>query len=247
MSTTIISWTSATWNPTTGCSRVSEGCRNCYAERLSLKFGWSKLPWTKSNEAENVICHPERLRKLRSIKPGSRVFVNSMSDLFHPVIPENFRHQVFRAMTDRPDLVFQILTKRPEIAATWPGPWLPHIWQGTSIEDKKSLWRLDELKKCPAKVRFLSLEPLLEPLGPIDLSGIDWVIVGGESGPGFRPMNHAWAREVRDQCVSQNVAFFFKQSAAFRTEMGTALEEVDGAAWKWAQYPGNLLPSEKVR
>src|SRR3990167_7129414 len=130
---TIISWTNETWNPTTGCSRVSEGCRSCYAERLSLKFGWSKTPWTARNAAQNVKVHPDRLSKPYGFKTGSRVFVNSMSDLFHEQIPDSFIAQVFRVMNDLPAITFQVLTKRPERAATWGGPWTPNIWQGTSI------------------------------------------------------------------------------------------------------------------
>ena len=245
---TIIAWTQETWNPTTGCSRVSEGCRHCYAERLSLKFGWSKKPWTKGNEKENLVLHPERLNKPRSFKSGTKVFVNSMSDLFHPMIPDSYVAEVFSVMNDLPNITFQILTKRPERAATWPRLFYTgNIWQGASIENRKSLTRLETLKQCPAQVRFLSLEPLLEDLGPLDLSGIHWVIVGGESGPGFRPMPHVWARAIRDQCVSQGVPFFFKQSAAFRTEMGTSLEEENGSRWIWNQYPGSLTSPQRVK
>ena len=165
------------------------------------------------------------------------MFVNSMSDLFHEQIPDDFISQVFAVMNDLPQHTFQILTKRPERAAQWEGPWTENIWQGTSIEDRKSLHRIDTLRTCPAKTRFLSIEPLLESLGVLDLTGIQWVIVGGESGANFRPMPHAWAREIRDQCVTQGIAFFFKQSAAFKTECGTLLEEADGSTSLWQQYP----------
>jgi protein gp37 len=237
---TRISWTDETWNPTTGCSRVSDGCRFCYAEALSLRFGWSKKPWTHKNAPENIVLHPERLNKPRTWATPRHVFVNSMSDLFHEHIPNSFIAQVFDVMTDLPQHTFQVLTKRPERAATWSGPWTDNIWMGTSVEDRRVIHRIDTLRQCQAHIRFLSIEPLLGPIGAIDLTGIQWVIVGGESGPNHRPMDHAWAREIRDQCAAQGIAFFFKQSAAPRSEMGTVLLEEDGSATQWHQYPGDL-------
>jgi len=189
---TTISWTDETWNPTTGCSRISEGCRHCYAERLSLRFGWSKKPWTASNAKENVIEHPNRLDKPRKFKPGTRVFVNSMSDLFHPEVSDDFIEQVFAVMNELPLVTFQVLTKRPERAAKWNGPWAPNIWMGTSVEDDRVAHRIETLRSCRAIVKFLSVEPLIAPLST-GFEGIDWVIVGGESGQGFRPMDHTWA------------------------------------------------------
>lgn len=237
---TAISWTDETWNPVTGCSRVSDGCRHCYAERLSLKFGWSKKPWTANNAVENVICHPERLRKPYTFRQPSKVFVNSMSDLFHPLVPDEFISQVFEIMVDTPQHIYQILTKRPDRAAQWAGPWTDNIWMGTSVEDARVTYRIDEIRRCSAQTRFLSCEPLIGALSNIDLSEIHWVIVGGESGPGYRPMLHEWAREIRDQCLEQEVAFFFKQSAAFRTEAGIALQEADGTKYIWHQFPRQL-------
>lgn len=134
-------------------------------------------------------------------------------------------------------MALQILTKRPRRAAKYPGPWSDNIWQGVSVENRKTLFRIDQLRECPAKVRFLSLEPLLEPLGELNLENIHWVIVGGESGPGFRPMEHGWAREIRDQCVDADVPFFFKQSAAFKNETGTELVEADGTKTTWHEFP----------
>lgn len=249
---TKISWTNETWNPTTGCSRVSEGCRFCYAERLSLQFGWSKKPWTAQNEEENIVLHPARLKKLYSLKSPSRIFVNSMSDLFHAQIPDDFIAQVFDVMNDLPQHIFQVLTKRPERAAEWPGPWAHNIWMGTSIESERVLHRLDSLRECRAVTRFLSCEPLLGPLPLKDLSGIHWVIVGGESGPHMpqnpgRRMKHEWARSIRDDCLRQGVAYFFKQSSGIRTEMGTALEHEDGTLWEWRQYPGQMEPAKQVQ
>ena len=237
---TVISWTNETWNPTTGCHKVSEGCRNCYAERLSTKFGWTSEPWTQRNASVNVRERPERLGKLKEFKPGARVFVNSMSDLFHERVSDAFIRRVFDAMNTRPDLTFQVLTKRPERAAAWTYGWSPHIWMGTSVEDARVLHRVDALRGCQAHVRFLSMEPLIGPVGSLDLSGIDWVIVGGESGPGHRPMPHEWVWPIRDACLGQGTAFFFKQSAAYRTELGVALEHEDGRYYVWQQYPGHL-------
>jgi protein gp37 len=337
---TKISWATQTWNPVTGCTRISDGCTHCYAETLSLRFGWSKLPWTKQNEAQNVTLHRNRLLHPKRWKEPQVIFVNSMSDLFHDLVPDDFIAEVFEVMAAHPQHTFQILTKRAERAASWPGPWPANIWQGVSVENPKALPRVDALRRCQAQTRFLSIEPLLAPLPALDLDGIHWVIVGGESGPGWRPMDHAWARDIRDRCVlaqpmsgitrqglkhcgatvtptaelvwtpathaayvellrhplhvvecpvlhlppeissadadratailqrlkhedaagillpegwsielipqAQPPAFFFKQSAAPRTEMGTALEEEDGSAWEWRQFPGQLEPPVMV-
>lgn len=247
---TLISWTDETWNPTTGCSRVSDGCRYCYAETLSLRFGWSAKPWTHNNAAENVVLHPERLHKPYAWKEPKRVFVNSMSDLFHEQIPDDFIASVFDVMNDLPQHIFQVLTKRPERAATWAGPWTPNIWMGTSVEDRRVVHRIDALRACPAHTRFLSCEPLLGDLGAIDLTGIQWVIAGGESGSHIRTrpdrvMDHTWARRLRDQCLTATppVAFFFKQSSGVRTEMGPALVEEDGTTTIWHQFPAVALPA----
>lgn len=246
MQTSIIGWTDVTWNPVFGCSRVSEGCRHCYAETIALKFGQSQKPWTAQNAHENIVMKPHKLREPYKLKEPSRVFVNSMSDCYHPLVPDAYLTQIFAVMNDLPQHTFQILTKRPERAAAWRGPWAPHIWQGTSVENRKAKTRIGLLRQCQAHVRFLSCEPLLEDLGDLDLSGIHWVIVGGESGRDYRPMDHAWARKVRDQCVEQGVAFFFKQSAAYRTEIGTELIEEDGTHTVWNQYPDHLTSTQLV-
>lgn len=238
---TKIRWTNETWNPTTGCSRVSAGCKHCYAEQLSLRFGWSSKPWTARNAALNVVLHPDRLHRPYSWRKPRRVFVNSMSDLFHPLIPDEYIKQVFAVMCDLPQHTFQILTKRPERAASWEGPWPRHIWMGTSVENARATERIDALRDCNAAVRFLSAEPLLGPLGVLDLTGIHWVIVGGESGPRHRRMHHEWARAIRDACLNQEVAFFFKQDSGPRTEMRPWL---DGLIWE--QYPDDLAPPREA-
>jgi len=237
MNNSIISWTKHTWNPVHGCSRVSDGCRNCYAERISLQKGFTKKPWTKPNEADNVLLKEHKLKEPYKLKEPSFIFVNSMSDLFHPIIPEDYRKRIFDIMNDLPQHVFQVLTKRPELAAQWEYGWADHIWMGTSVENKKALPRIDFLRECAAKIKWISFEPLLEELGEINLADISWAIVGGESGPGYRPMDHAWARNIRDICINQGVAFFFKQSAHFFTERGTELIEEDGTKTVWHQIP----------
>ena len=246
MTVTRISWADLTWNCISGCSKVSAGCDMCYAETLSLKYGWTKKPWVGENADENVTLKPHRIKEPYKLKEPSRIFVNSMSDMFHPNVPDNYIAQIFDVMNDLPQHVFQILTKRPRRAARYPGPWTDNIWQGTSIESKATLYRIDQLRQCQAKTRFLSLEPLLEPLGDMNLDGIHWVIVGGESGKGYRPMDHKWARDIRDQCVDLNIAYFFKQSAAPRTEMGIKLIEDDGSENIWNQFPDSYAPQPIV-
>ena len=246
MQQTKISWADATWNPVHGCSRVSAGCDHCYAETLSLRMRFTTKAWTGENASENVTIKPHKLNEPYRLKEPSRIFVNSMSDMFHPLIPDDYITQVFDVMTDLPQHVFQILTKRPRRATKWTGPWTHNIWQGTSVENRKVLYRIDQLRDCGAKTLFLSLEPLLEDLGEINLDGIHWVIVGGESGKGYRPMDHGWARDIRDQCVEKGVAFFFKQSAAYRTELGTDLEETDGnPKTTWQQFPDTCVPESQ--
>lgn len=223
---TKIEWTDATWNPVTGCSKVSEGCRHCYAERLIPRAYGSERKFT------DVRCHPERLdQPLRWRKPR-RIFVNSISDLFHEAVPEEFIWKVFESMNDASWHIFQILTKRPhrmrKFLEKWvsvktyaygPFPW-PYIWLGVSVEDQQTAdQRIPLLIQTPAAVRWISAEPLL---GPILLDGLrrtpgnsypklDWVVVGGESGPNARPMHPDWARSLRDQCIAAGVPFFFKQ------------------------------------
>lgn len=277
-----ISWADETWNPVTGCSHVSPGCENCYAESLSRRFGWTSKPWAANNAAENVKLHPERLDHPRRWKKPRRVFVNSMSDLFHGQVPVSFIDEVFARMAVSERHQFLVLTKRPEmmrrymadggaedrIAAMaddlfapvspelqialgrgrlcdWP---LPNVWLGVSVEDQRRAHeRIPILLQTPAAVRFVSAEPLLEEveffewLGPERICcrwpeqgadcgelicpggngarGIDWVIAGGESGPGYRPCDLDWLRSIRDQCQVNETPVWIKQPAGPRSEM----------------------------
>ena len=206
-----IEWTDATWNPVTGCTKISPGCKNCYAERLAVRL--RAMGNTRYQNGFSVTLHPDLLALPLRWRRPRRIFVNSMSDLFHDAIPEAFIHRVFEVMARADWHVFQILTKRSErLASLAPHlPWAPNIWQGVSVESARYTIRIERLRTVPAAVRFLSVEPLLGPIPALPLDNIDWVIVGGESGPGRRPMAAAWAREILDQCIKAGVPFFFKQ------------------------------------
>ncbi|TBL44273.1 phage Gp37/Gp68 family protein [Verrucosispora sp. SN26_14.1] len=263
---TAIEWTEKTWNPTTGCDRISAGCDNCYALTLakrlkgmgSAKYQTDGDPRT-SGPGFGVAVHPDTLDAPLHWRTGRRVFVNSMSDLFHARIPRDFAARVFAAMAATPQHTYQVLTKRPERMArivndaAWRSsvylhesvlkprgpardipPWpLPNVWLGTSIESDEHAGRADHLRATPAAVRFISAEPLLGPLPSLDLARVDWLIAGGESGPGARPMHPDWARDLRDRCQAADVAFFFKQWGG-RTPKANG-RELDGRTWD--QYP----------
>jgi protein gp37 len=260
MGKTGIAWTDYSWNPTTGCNKVSEECDNCYAETVSRQKEFTDLPWTATNASVNVVEHPERLSNPTGFNMGGKlseqkhprypikIFVDSMSDLFHDQVSDAFIEQVFGVMTDpkHRHRIFQILTKRPGRAVKWPGPWTPNIWMGVTCGHYKSKPRIDILRGCAAHVKFISAEPLLTSLKPLDLTGIDWIIAGGESGTGFRPMEMSWARESRDEAVSQGTAFFYKQDAAGSNGQRKYLVEEDGSCWKWLQYPDYLIPPVQV-
>lgn len=206
-----IEWTEATWNPITGCNKVSDGCKHCYAERMAKRLLAMGNPRYKNGF--NVTLHPDLLDVPKKwIKPR-KIFVNSMSDLFHEKVPIEFIQQVFKTMNETSQHSYQILTKRPERALELSNHLLftHNIWMGTSVENSKVSHRIDLLQQIPAHIRFLSCEPLLGPLENLNLEKIHWVIVGGESGPGARPMEADWVRSIRDQCCKRNVAFFFKQ------------------------------------
>ena len=263
-----IEWTEATWNPVVGCSKVSPGCAHCYAEelhrtRLDGKGIYPSFrPWTPANAQHNVTLAPERLSQPLRWRRPRMVFVNSMSDLFHELVPVDFIWSVFGVMANAPQHTFQILTKRPErmreVLAEWSPR--PNIWLGTSIENRRFVGRADDLRATPASVRFISAEPLLGSLvcqrcqgfgwymavdrsgvectacdgGPgsrpsLDLGGIDWLIVGGESGPKRRPVNPDWVRALRDLAGGRGTGFFFKQWGGRTPKAGG--RELDGRTW----------------
>lgn len=213
---TTIEWTDATWNPVRGCSKISPGCKNCYAERFAERF--RGVPGHPFEQGFDVRLVPEKIPEPLRWKSPRKIFVNSMSDLFHESIPDSYILQIAQVMREANWHIFQILTKRHDrMAQLLAGPLSsfadePHIWWGVSVEDRKhGLPRLRKLQKTRIAVRFLSIEPLLEDLGEVDLNGIAWVIVGGESGPGARPMQPAWVRSIQKQCSRDGVPFFFKQ------------------------------------
>jgi protein gp37 len=208
---TKISWAEKTWNPVTGCTKNSAGCKNCYAERMAKRLQAMGQP----NYANgfDVTCHEHMLERPLKRKKPTMYFVCSMSDLFHSVVPISFQQKIFDVMRDCSQHTFQVLTKRPfnmRAFAGRYGKWPTNVWAGVSVESHAVTGRIDDLVKVPAPVRFLSCEPLLGPLFP-DLNGVHWVIVGGESGPGARPMDVEWARSLRRQCAEMGIPFFFKQ------------------------------------
>ncbi len=233
-----IEWTDATWNPTTGCDRVSPGCDNCYALTLAKRLKAMGQPKYQrdgdprtSGPGFGLTLHEDALDVPRGWHAPRRVFVNSMSDLFHPKVPEEFIARVFDVMAQTQQHQYQILTKRPKRAAALADrlPWSTNIWLGTSIESNQYVSRADELRRVPAAVRFLSCEPMIGPLTALDLSGIDWVIAGGESGHAARPMLPDWVRDLRERSVSARVPFFFKQWGGRTPKAGG--RELDGRTW----------------
>ncbi len=224
-----IEWTEVTWNPVTGCTKISSGCRFCYAERMSLRL--RAMGAAKYENGFSVTLHESTLGDPLKWRKPRLVFVNSMSDLFHESVPAAFIESVFAVMNRAGRHTFQVLTKRPERAALLSGRlrWTPNVWLGTSVESSALLGRPAALKETRAQTKFLSLEPLLGPLPSLELTGIDWVIVGGESGPGARPMQPDWVREIRDRCIRSGTPFFFKQwGGVFKKKTGRTL---DGRTW----------------
>jgi protein gp37 len=206
-----IEWTEATWNPVTGCTKISPGCDNCYAERLSMRLQAMGQP--NYANAFRLTLQPQMLNVPTRWKTPQIIFVNSMSDLFHKEVPDEYIHQVFGVMNTARHHRYQVLTKRSQrLQRLSPRlPWQQHIWMGVSVESQAYTFRIDHLRETGACIKFLSLEPLLGPLPNLDLHGIDWVIVGGESGPGARVIRPEWVLDIRDQCQAAGVAFFFKQ------------------------------------
>ena len=228
-----IEWTDTTWNPVTGCTKVSHGCKNCYAERMSERL--KAMGAEKYSNGFEVTLHASVVTEPLKWKQPRHIFVNSMSDLFHEDVPISFIQSIFHTMNLAEQHVFQVLTKRPARVVELNDAlnWSPNIWFGTSIESTRWIDRLDLLKQTSAQVKFLSLEPLLGPLPSLQLDGIDWVIVGGESGPGARQMRGAWVREIRDHCVANEVPFFFKQwGGVFKKRTGRVLDDRT-----WDQMP----------
>jgi protein gp37 len=237
-----IEWTEATWNPVTGCDKVSPGCAHCYAERMARRLQAMGAPNYRNGFA--VTLQPQMLDAPLRWRRARRIFVNSMSDLFHADVPVAFISEVFDVMRRADWHQYQILTKRSERLLSLDSrlPWAAHIWMGVSVENPRFVYRIDHLRASRATVKFLSLEPLLGPLPELDLSGIDWVIVGGESGPRARPMDPSWVTSIRDQCRSANVAFFFKQwGGVFKSRTG---RDLDGRTWD--EMPSISKIREKV-
>lgn len=221
-----IEWTDATWNPVAGCTPVSAGCRNCYAARMALRL--SHMPGTTGRKYEGtakrtsgalpmftgkITLDRDSLDLPQSWRMPRLIFVNSMSDVFHEDVPLDYIREIFDVMESCPRHTFQVLTKRPERAREIAGrlPWPKNIWMGTSVEDSRVVRRIEDLRDVPAHIRFLSCEPLIGPLGGLKLRGIHWVIVGGESGPGARPMKEEWVLDIKANCEERHVPFFFKQ------------------------------------
>ncbi|MFG3679932.1 DUF5131 family protein [Micromonospora chalcea] len=243
-----IEWTEATWNPTTGCDRISRGCDHCYALTLSKRLKAMGTPKYQtdgdartSGPGFGVATHPTDLALPLRWREPRVVFVNSMSDLFHAKVPLDFVEQVFEVMTATPQHTYQVLTKRTTRLAklaprlTWPA----NVWMGVSVEDQDQAERVDHLRQVPAGVRFVSAEPLLGPLDDLNLEGIDWLIAGGESGPGCRPVDPDWVRRLRDRCTEGGIAFFFKQWGGRTPKAGG--RELDGRTWDEMPAPAQPL------
>lgn len=230
-----IEWTESTWNPVTGCSKISPGCKHCYAERLAKRLQAMGQPNYARGFELALQDHMLEI-PLRWMKPQT-IFVNSMSDLFHRDIPSEYIQRVFDVMRRADWHRFQVLTKRADrlLELDRHIHWTKNIWMGVSVESKKYLNRIDKLRNTRASTKFLSIEPLLEDLGQFELAGIDWVIVGGESGPGARPMNASWVRNLRNLCIAANIPFFFKQWGGTRKKVTGRV--LDGLTWD--QMPGD--------
>ena len=237
-----IEWTDATWNPVTGCTRTSPGCDHCYAARMAARLQAMGNP--RYANGFDLTLHSDKVDEpLRWTEPR-RIFVNSMSDLFHADVPLDFVQSVFATMRAAHWHTFQVLTKRARRLPSVAGrlPWPENVWLGVSVENATYTWRIDYLRQVPAKTRFLSVEPLIGPVGELHLDGIHWVIVGGESGPGARPMDPSWVTDVRDQCAAQNVAFFFKQwGGVNKKATGRVLE-----GRTWDEFPDSIR-NERAR
>lgn len=243
---TQIEWTDATWNPVTGCTKIGPGCDNCYAERFAER--WRGIKDHPYEQGFDLKVWPHRLDQPKKWKKPRMIFVNSMSDLFHKKIDKTYISQVFDAMEDADHHVFQVLTKRSSIMRKFVNDRYgkagapAHIWLGVSVEDDAHKGRIEHLRSTNAKARFISFEPLLGPIDSVDLQGIHWAIVGGESGPRARPMEPDWATSLRDQCLKQGVEFFFKQWGGPRPKSGGRLLEGE----EWNGFPWQIVPRETM-
>jgi protein gp37 len=235
MATTSIEWSDATWNPLTGCTKISPGCKNCYAERMSRRLMLMGQPNYRNDFALTV--HPHMLGLPLRWKKPRKIFVNSMSDLFHKDVPEEFIARVFDTMVRADWHQYQILTKRADrLEALAPRlPWPAHVWQGVSVESGDYTFRIDHLRRTPARVKFLSVEPLLGPIPDLDLTGIHWVIVGGESGPGCRPLEPGWVLGIKDACARQGVPLFVKQTGERLARRLRLKSKKGGDAAEWPE------------
>ena len=224
-----IEWTESTWNPVTGCTKISPGCAHCYAERMAKRL--CAMGQERYRNAFKLTLQPDVVQMPLRWKRPRMIFVNSMSDLFHKDVPADFIAECFAVMQQASQHTFQVLTKRPERAAELAAslPWAHNIWMGTTVENADYVHRIRFLSQIPAAVRFLSLEPLLGPIPRLPLKGIHWVIVGGESGPDARPIEAGWVLQIRNQCVDHNVPFFFKQWGG--VQKSRAGRELDGRIW----------------
>jgi len=233
-----IEWTEITWNPVTGCTKLSPGCKHCYAERMARRLKAMGQP--KYANGFRLTTHAECLDQPLDWEKPRMIFVNSMSDLFHKDVPVSFIQDVFEVMRQASWHTFQVLTKRSRrlLELDREIDWPPNVWMGVSVESKDYTWRIDHLRRTRAPIKFLSLEPLLGPLPQLDLHSIDWVIVGGESGPGARPMAEEWVIDIRNQCQAADVPFFFKQWGGVRRK--EAGRELRGRTW--SQMPA-LAPA----
>lgn len=236
MKATKIEWTETTWNPTTGCTKISSGCKNCYAERMSKRL--QAMGVLKYKNGFKLCFHPETLAEPYTWKKPRTVFVNSMSDLFHEEMPFEMIQKVFKVMNDNPIHTFQVLTKRADILLKHSKylKWTKNIWIGVTVENQENVTRIDFLRKVNANVKFLSIEPLIGRIDYLDLENIDWVIVGGESGPGARPMDEDWVLKIKRQCQIQDTAFFFKQWGGTNKKKNGRL--LEGQTWN--EMPENI-------
>lgn len=237
-----IEWTFSTWNPVTGCDKVSAGCQHCYAERMARRL--QGMGVTKYRNGFNVTLHPHVLEEPLKWKRPHLIFVNSMSDLFHPEVPFEFIERIFDVMNGAPRHVFQILTKRSKRLTRVHHKlnWSENIWMGVTVENRHYTNRIDDLRQTNAKIKFLSLEPLLGPMPDLSLGMIDWVVVGGESGPGARPMKEEWVLGIQKQCRQQNTAFFFKQWGGVNKKKAGRL--LSGRTWD--EMPPLDLPTRQL-